>query len=208
MNQHETDATEQQPPAARARPDEEQPDGAAPGGPAQDDGAADQDLSPLEEAQRERDEYLELAQRTRAEFENYRKRVGRETADALVRGKAELAREMLPAIDNLDRAVRAAGISTGSSGEQPGEPESQEVSAHEALGQGIALVHRELEATLQRAGIESFDPAGSAFDPTEHEAVSTRPSDGADSGTILETLDRGWRLGGDVLRPARVVVSE
>src|SRR5215207_4755306 len=65
----------------------------------------ERDLDELGEAKRERDEYLELAQRTRADFENYRKRVAKETTDVLARGKAELARELLPVIDNLERAL-------------------------------------------------------------------------------------------------------
>lgn len=162
----------------------------------------------LERAERERDEYLELAQRARADLENYRKRTARESADAAVRGKAELAREMLPAIDNLERAVRAAGVPAGDDPRADGEAPSREVTAHEALGQGVALVHRELEAGLARSGIEPFDPTGERFDPALHEAVSTRPAEDGEAGEVVETLERGWRLGSDVLRPARVVVGE
>ena len=71
------------------------------------------------------------------------------------------------------------------------------------------LVHGELQATLKRAGVESYDPTGERFDPTLHEAISTRPDgDGVEAGTVVETLERGYRLDGQVLRPARVVVSE
>ncbi len=157
---------------------------------------------------RERDEYLNLAQRAKADFENYRKRAARESAEAERRGRAALARELLPSIDNLERALRAAGVdpATGGAG---GEPPSEEVSAHEALARGVALVHGELQATLKRAGVESYDPTGERFDPTLHEAISTRPDgDGVAAGTIVETLERGYRLDGQVLRPARVVVSE
>src|SRR3954454_2004243 len=90
-------------------------------------GAADQverDLDELGETKRERDEYLELAQRTRADFENYRKRVAKETSDALARGKAELARELLPVIDNLERALGAGA----------------DASAHDGLTRGVELV--------------------------------------------------------------------
>src|SRR5215218_347434 len=83
------------------------------GGAEDGDGAADQverDLDELGETKRERDEYLDLAQRTRADFENYRKRVAKETSDALARGKAELARELLPVIDNLERALKAGEV--------------------------------------------------------------------------------------------------
>jgi len=165
------------------------------------------DLDELAEARRKRDEYLELAQRTKADFENYRRRVASEAAEATVRGKASLARELIPAIDNLERALRAAGIEPD---RQPDEadPPSQEVSARDALAEGVALVYRELRASLGRAGVESYDPVGEKFDPELHEALSTRAGDDGDSGVVLETLDRGYRLDGQLLRPARVVVSE
>jgi molecular chaperone GrpE len=160
-----------------------------------EDGAADQverDLDELSETKRERDEYLELAQRTKADFENYRKRVAKETADALARGKADLARQLLPALDNLERAL-AAG---------------QDASAHEALVKGVAMVRDELHNRLEGAGVESFDPTGEKFDPQLHEALSTMPTEGTESGVVIETVEKGYRLNGQVLRAAKVVVSQ
>jgi molecular chaperone GrpE len=157
--------------------------------------AADQverDLDELGAAKRERDEYLELAQRTRADFENYRKRVAKETSEALARGKSELARKLLPVIDNLERALDA-----GRGG-----------SSHEDLARGVALVHEELRGTLEAAGVEAFDPIGERFDPELHEALSTQPAENTEAGVILETVEKGYRLNGQVLRPARVVVSK
>jgi molecular chaperone GrpE len=159
-----------------------------------ENGAADRverDLDELGEAKRERDEYLELARRTRADFENYRKRVAKETSEALARGKADLARQLLPALDNLERAL-AAG---------------EDATAHEALVQGVAMVRDELHSRLGSAGVESFDPRGEKFDPQLHEALSTRPAEDTDAGVVLETVEKGYRLNGQVLRPARVVVS-
>jgi molecular chaperone GrpE len=172
----------------------------------------ERDLDELGETRRERDEYLELAKRTRADFENYRKRVAKESAEAAARGKAELARGLIPVIDNLERALRAAGVDPGGErGGAPavpaGEPPSEEVSAHEALARGVALVHQELRSNLDGAGVEAYDPVGDRFDPALHEALSTRPADGTDAGVVLETLEKGYRLDGQVLRPARVVVS-
>ena len=152
----------------------------------------ERDLDELGEAQRERDEYLELAQRTRADFENYRKRVAKETSDALARGKAELARSLLPALDNLERAL-AAG---------------EDASAHRALVEGVAMVRDELHSRLEGAGVESFDPTGERFDPQLHEALSTKPDEGTESGVVIETVEKGYRLNGQVLRPAKVVVSQ
>ena len=154
--------------------------------------AVDRDLDELGATKRERDEYLELAQRTRADFENYRKRVAGDITAATARGKAELAKELIPAIDNLERALGSAGA----------DPES------DSLAQGVELVYRELRAALERAGVESYDPTGEEFDPELHEALTTRPDEAAGSGRVLETADRGYRLDGQVLRPARVVVSE
>jgi molecular chaperone GrpE len=172
--------------------------------------AVDRDLDELETTKKERDEYLELAQRTHADFDNYRKRVAGDVSAAVARGKAELARELIPAIDNLERALSSSGIDPdGEAGARPdADPPSQELSARNALAHGVALVYRELRGALERAGVESYDPTGDEFDPELHEALTTKPVEGAKSGTVLETADRGYRLDGQVLRPARVVVSE
>jgi molecular chaperone GrpE len=160
-----------------------------------ENGAADQverDLDELSEAKRERDEYLELAQRTKADFENYRKRVAKDTSEALARGKADLARQLLPALDNLERALAAGS----------------DASAHEALVKGVAMVRDELHNRLEGAGVEAFDPTGEKFDPQLHEALSMRPDEGTESGVVLETVEKGYRLNGQVLRAAKVVVSQ
>src|SRR5213076_3357196 len=133
----------------------------------------EQDLDALlADVKRERDEYLEIAQRARADFENYRRRASRETQEAERRGKAALARELVPALDNLERALRAAGVDPdrGAAAAEGDEPPSEEVSAHEALARGVALVYGELRTALERAGVESYDPTGERFDPAEHEA--------------------------------------
>jgi molecular chaperone GrpE len=144
---------------------------------------------PLARAQRERDEYLDLARRTQADFENYRKRAAREAAAAGERAKSGLVRELLPVVDNLERALKSAG-----EGEQH-------------LAEGVRLVHSELIAVLERNGVEQFDPAGERFDPAEHEALSMRDQDGAESGLVLDVVEKGYRTNGSILRPARVVVS-
>jgi molecular chaperone GrpE len=149
--------------------------------------AAEED--PLARAQRERDEYLDLARRTQADFENYRKRAAREAAAAGERARGGLVRELLPVVDNLERALASA---------QKGE---------QHLAEGVRLVHSELIAVLERNGVEQFDPKGEAFDPTVHEALSTRTEDGAEPGVVLDVVEKGYRTNGAVLRPARVVVS-
>ncbi len=157
----------------------------------EDDGEAREvegDLDELVATAAQRDEYLALAQRTQADFENYRKRVARESAAAAERGMAKLAKELLPALDNLDRALEAA-------------------EEQDPLLEGVRLVRAELSAALARAGIESYDPAGEPFDPTHHEAMAQQPVEGADSGTVVEVYQPGYRLNGTVIRPARVVVA-
>jgi molecular chaperone GrpE len=139
----------------------------------------------------QRDEYLALAQRTQADFENYRKRVARESALAQERGVVKLAKELLPAIDNLDRALDAA-------------------ATDDPLLEGVRLVRSELSAALARVGVESFSPLGQTFDPSLHEAMATVPQPaegGSDSGLVVEVYQPGYRLGDSVIRPARVVVA-
>ena len=133
------------------------------------------------------EDYLALAQRVQADFENYRKRAVREAAAAGERARSGLVRELLPVVDNLERALASA-----EDGEQH-------------LAEGVRLVHSELIAVLERNGIQQFDPAGDKFDPSEHEALSVR--DDGDPGVVLEVVEKGYRSNGNVLRPARVVVS-
>ena len=168
-----------------------------------------EDLDALvDDLKRERDEYLDLAQRARADFDNYRRRSGRDVDDAERRGMAEVARGVLPAVDNLERALIAAGVDLSGEGRGEASPESREVSAHEALAAGVALVHGELVRALKGAGVESFDPLGQAFDPSLHEALSTRPAaEGEEPNQVAETLQRGYRIGELLIRPARVIVT-
>jgi len=162
---------------------------------AADDEAADatgddvaEELDELTALQQERDSYLDLAQRARADFENYRRRVAGQAAEAERRGKVGVAKGLLPAIDNLERALAADEGADG-------------------LAAGVRLVLTEMRAALERAGVNSYDPAGERFDPTLHEAISTGQAEGVEAGTVLETLERGYRVDSQVIRPARVVVS-
>jgi molecular chaperone GrpE len=148
-----------------------------------------QDLDELVAKARERDEYLALAQRTQADFENYRRRMARENAQAGERGVAKVARELLPALDHLELALKAA-------------------EGHEDVVKGFAMVSGELQAALARVGIEAFAPQGEPFDPNEHEAMAQAPIEGAEPGTVAEVYQQGYRINGVVLRPARVVVAQ
>jgi len=149
----------------------------------------------LDELLSQRDEYLDLAKRTKADFENFRKRMSAEVGAAAVRGKAEAIREVVPVLDDLERAIQAAGL----------DPEGD---SPDGLAHGVLLVFRSLREALTRNGIEPVDPEGEKFDPQLHEALSTRPADGAQPGTVVEVVQKGYRFGEQLVRPARVVVAE
>jgi molecular chaperone GrpE len=134
-------------------------------------------------------EYLALAQRTKADFENFRKRMTRENAAAVDRGMAKLAKELLPALDHLELALKAS-------------------EGHEDVIKGFVMVADELKAAMNRVGIQPFSPQGETFDPNEHEAMAQVPSEDAESGTVVQVYQSGYRINGAVLRPARVVVAQ
>jgi molecular chaperone GrpE len=149
----------------------------------------------LVDAQRERDEYLDLAKRTKADFENFRKRMTSDIQAAGARGKGELLREVVPVLDDLERAIQAAGL----------DPEGD---SEDGLSHGVLLVFRSLRDSLSRNGVEAVDPKGEKFDPMEHEALSTVQAEGVESGNVVEVMQKGYRFGEQLIRPARVVVSE
>jgi molecular chaperone GrpE len=155
--------------------------------------AVELDLEQLQAKAAQRDEYLALAQRTQADFENFRKRAARDAQVAGERGAAKVVKELLPALDNLERALAAA--------------EAQEGDSEHHLTAGIRLVQKDLGAALERVGIEAFSPKGEPFDPNHHEAMVSQPVPGAASGTVVEVYQSGYRLNGTVIRPARVVVA-
>ena len=132
------------------------------------------------------DAYLRLA----ADFDNYRKRVAREHAELTARANERLLNELLPVLDDLERALEAAA-------------EHEEAK----LEEGVRLVHRSLLALVERHGLSEIETEG-AFDPHVHEALLSQPGEGADEGSVLQVLQKGYRLGDKVLRPARVIVAE
>ena len=156
----------------------------------------EQDLAALlADAEAKKDEYLELAKRTQADFENFRKRMTAEVQAASKRSKAQFAAEVAPVLDDLERALEAAGL----------DPEGD---SEDGLAHGVLLVFRGLRETLKRNGIEQVDPKGEKFDPNHHEALSTIPVEGTESGTVVEVMQKGYRFEEQLIRPARVVVSE
>jgi molecular chaperone GrpE len=136
-----------------------------------------------------RDKYL----RAVAELDNVRKRARRDAALAQDRGVAKLARELLPALDNFDRALAHA--------------EAEEADSEHHLTAGIRLVQQELLAALERVGIQPDSPVGEPFDPHRHEAVAQQPVDDTEPGLVVQVYSPGYRYGEEVLRAAKVVVS-
>jgi molecular chaperone GrpE len=142
----------------------------------------------LAAAERRADEHLDDLRRLAAEFDNYRKRVAREQERLVAHGHERLVKELIPVLDDLERALEAA--------EQHEEAQ---------LEDGVKLVHRALADVLRKAGLEEIETEG-RFDPHVHEALLAQPSEAAE-GDVIQVLQRGWRMGDRVLRPARVVVS-
>jgi molecular chaperone GrpE len=138
-------------------------------------------------------DWKDLALRKAAELENVRKQNAQRVQKASRDGMRRVASELLPALDDFERALAHA--------------EAEEGDAEHHLTAGIRLVQLKMLDALRRAGIEPFTPLGEPFDPHLHEAVAQQPADGAQQGTVLEVLQNGYRLGEDVLRPARVVVA-
>ncbi|MEK6274906.1 MAG: nucleotide exchange factor GrpE [Actinomycetota bacterium] len=142
----------------------------------------------LEALRVENEELIETLQRVKADFDNYRKRAARDQESLVARAGERIVKELLPVVDDLERALEAA-------------------NAHEEakLEEGVKLVHRQLEQILEREGLAPVETDGK-FDPHVHEALLTQPS-AADEGDVIEVLQKGYRLGDRVLRPARVVVA-
>jgi molecular chaperone GrpE len=141
----------------------------------------------------EEPDYKDRWMRTAADLENVRRRSRRDVALAEGKGVARLARELLPALDNLDRALAAA--------------EAQPENADHHLTDGIRLVQSELQSALERVGITQDAPVGQPFDPHVHEAVAQQPAEGVAPGTVIEVFSPGYRVGDEVLRAAKVVVA-
>ncbi|HJZ37389.1 MAG TPA: nucleotide exchange factor GrpE [Solirubrobacterales bacterium] len=161
--------------------------------------AAEQDVERdlgvlLADAEAKRDEYLELARRAQADFENYRKRMAAEVQAAALRGKVEVARGVVPVLDDLERALQAAGL----------DPEGD---SEDGLAHGVLLVFRNLRETLGRSGVEVVDPKGEKFDPNFAEALSTVQVEGTEAGVVVEVMQKGYRFEGQLIRPAMVVVA-
>jgi molecular chaperone GrpE len=154
-------------------------------------GERESDLAALlGQAVEQRDEYLRDLQRLAADFDNYRKRTARDQEAVAARAHERLVKELLPILDDLERALDAA-----------------EVHDEATVVDGVRLVHRALQGALEREGLAEIETDG-PFDPHVHEALLAQPGEGAEPGSVLQVVQKGYRLGDRVLRPARVVVAE
>jgi len=184
------------------RTDEEQPQA-----------QVDPEVDELEAVRNERDELLDTLQRVQAEFDNYRKRVARDQQSLVTRAHERLVKELVPVLDDLERAVEAAkrpeppvresGRGEGVRGNRAEVPPTD--TARLTLEEGVALVARSFAEILRKEGLEEISTEGK-FDPHVHEALLSQPSE-AEEGTVIEVLQKGYRLGDRVIRPARVVIA-
>jgi molecular chaperone GrpE len=154
-------------------------------------GSSGADAQTHEAVVAERDKYLEIAKRTRAEFENYQKRASRDAETERKYAAKPLLGDLLPVIDNLDRALASA----------KGKPDPT------GIVQGIEIVRKQLSDALDRHGVAVIDPMGEMFDPNQHEAILQQPSPGAAPMTVLHVAQVGYKLHDRVIRPAHVVVA-
>ena len=145
----------------------------------------------LEAVARARDEFKELLLRKTAEFDNYRKRVEKERRDLAEYAAADLVKELLPLLDDFERAVQAP----------------IDVTVTQAYREGVALIHKRLLDLLARRKVEPIDPLGTDFDPREHEALAREAAGDRRDGEIIEVFSRGYRMGDRLLRPALVKVA-
>jgi molecular chaperone GrpE len=148
--------------------------------------------APLQKAERQRDEYYDLLVRKTAEFDNFRKRTERERQALAEAAASSLISELLPLVDDLERALQAEAGDEASS----------------AYRRGVDLIYRQLLDVLRKRGVRPIDALGSDFDPYYHQAVSHEPMAGKRDGEVVEEFRRGYMLGDRLLRPAMVKVAK
>ncbi len=146
----------------------------------------------VDELQRQRDEYYDLLLRKTAEFDNFRKRTERERLALVQSASADLIAELLPLIDDLERALRAEAGADGS----------------EAYRRGVELIHRQLGEILRKRGVRPIEAKGADFDPYYHQAVAYEPAEGHREGEVTEEFRRGYTIGDRLLRPSMVKVAK
>jgi molecular chaperone GrpE len=146
----------------------------------------------VEEIQRQRDEYYDLLLRKTAEFENYRKRMDRDRQAVSEAAAADLLEELLPLVDDLERALKADAGAEGA----------------DAYRRGVELIHRQLVELLRKRGVRPIEALGADFDPYYHQAVAHESIEGRRDGEVIDEFRRGYMLGDRLLRPSMVKVAK
>jgi molecular chaperone GrpE len=163
-----------------------------PGGPGAATQAEQNTADDAAELLKQRDEYYDRLLRKTAEFDNYRKRTDRERQQLVETASADLIKDLLPLVDDLERALKAdAGA-----------------EAADAIRRGVELIHKQLIETLRKRGVEPIDALGADFDPHVHQAVAYEPAEGRRDGEVIEEFTRGYTIGDRLLRPAMVKVAK
>lgn len=158
----------------------------------------DPETGSIEALTKEATEARDKMLRTLAEMENLRKRTQREVADARAYGIAGFARDILEIADNLQRALDAV----------PGEAKDSADAGLKSLIEGVELTERALHRTLEKNGVQKFDPIGEKFDPNVQQAMYEVPDASVPTGTVVQVIQAGYMIGERVLRPALVAVSK
>ena len=151
-------------------------------------------------AQKERDAYKEQFLRAVADFDNYRKRIERERRELSEYAAADVLLDLLPIIDNFERALQASASAPGATADKPAESE--------AFYRGVELIHKQMLDLLRKRGVTRIDALGTDFDPNVHQAVIHEPSEEHREGEVMQELQRGYKLGDRLLRPAMVKVAK
>ena len=146
----------------------------------------------VDELQKQRDDYYDRLLRKTAEFDNYRKRVERDRQSTAESIAADVVRDLLPLVDDLERALKA---DTGADGA-------------EAYRKGVELIHRQLLDILRKRGVKAIEALGADFDPHFHQAIAHEPAEGRRDGEVVEEFARGYMLGDRLIRPAVVKVAK
>lgn len=176
--------------AQEAEPEQQQSAAGMSPATAEETASGDELRAEVEHLLRTAQEMRELAQRKQAEFENFRRRTERERAEVIRYASSDLVKEILPVLDNLERAIDAS------------DPENES-----QLRQGLAIIHKQFKDILERNGLEEIDSAGKPFDPHLHEAVSRVETDDYPDGTVIEVFQKGYRMKDRLLRPSMVSVA-
>jgi len=144
------------------------------------------------ELQRQRDDFYDRLLRKTAEFDNYRKRTERDRQAVTEAAAANIIQELLPLVDDLERALKVEATSEGA----------------EAYRRGVELIHKQLSEILRKRGVRAIEAVGADFDPHYHQAVSYEPAEGRREGEVIEEFRRGYMLGDRLLRPSMVKVAK